>query len=155
MRRVLLALSLALALLPVGAASAASVPTLPDVEDEVMCPVCGTSLNLAESPQADRERAFIRSLIDRGETKGQIKRRLVDQYGPQVLATPPGSGFDLAAYLVPILIGIAALLALVLALARWRGRKPRAPANAPVPGAGPLAPADARRLDEDLARYDR
>ena len=34
--------------------------TLGDVEDEVMCPVCGTPLGLAtEAPQAERERALI------------------------------------------------------------------------------------------------
>jgi cytochrome c-type biogenesis protein CcmH len=43
--------------------------TLPDVEDEVMCPVCGTALNLSGGPQADREREFIRRQIAAGKTK--------------------------------------------------------------------------------------
>jgi cytochrome c-type biogenesis protein CcmH len=51
--------------------AAASEPraSLTDIEDEVMCPICGTPLNLAAAPQAERERAFIRRLIARGETK--------------------------------------------------------------------------------------
>ena len=49
-----------------GAALAADCPrtTLGDVEDEVMCPICGTPLGLAtDAPQADRERAYIERLI--------------------------------------------------------------------------------------------
>ncbi len=55
--------------------------SLPDIEDEVMCPVCGTALNVAESPQAYRQREFIRGLVAQGLTKAQIKERLVDEYG--------------------------------------------------------------------------
>src|SRR5215210_6827071 len=109
-------------LVPSSGVAAPARATLPDVEDEVMCPVCGTPLNLAQAPQADRERTFIRALIARGATKSQIKRRLVDQYGPQVIATPPPRGFDLAAYLVPLLLGVAALALAAAALVRWRRR---------------------------------
>jgi uncharacterized Zn finger protein (UPF0148 family) len=85
------------ALLVVAAAAllAAAPPqpktTLPDVEDEVMCPICGTALNLSAAPQADRERAFIRRQIAAGKTKDEIKDELVAQYGTQVLAEPPKS----------------------------------------------------------------
>ena len=134
---------------PAAAPAAPARTTLPDVEDEVMCPVCGTPLNLAQAPQADRERAFIRVLIARGATKEQIKRRLVAQYGPQVLAAPPPTGFDLAAYLVPILLGMAALALAAATLWRWRTRQPAEPASPAAP-----SPGDARRLDADLARHD-
>ena len=125
--------------------------SLPDVEDEVMCPVCGTLLELSESPQADRERVFIRKLIAEGRSKQQIKDALVAEYGQEVLAQPDDSGFDLTAYLVPILAFVAAAVALALGIVRWRraaGRGPRPP--------GPPAPTgdDAERLDADLARYD-
>jgi cytochrome c-type biogenesis protein CcmH len=125
--------------------------SLPDIEDEVMCPICGTLLELSQSPQAQRERVFIRGLIARGETKQQIKDALVSEYGQEVLALPDDSGFDLTAYLVPILAFLAAVVALALGIARWRraaGRGPRPP--------GPAAPTDeeSERLDADLARYD-
>lgn len=114
-----------------------------------MCPVCGTTLNLAEAPQADRQREFIRGLIDRGAGKAEIKQALVDQYGPQVLASPPRRGFAVAAYLVPVGLGIAALLGLALAVTRWRGR-----GAGPAPAAPVLAEPEARRLDDELARFD-
>ena len=134
---------------PAAAIAAPARTTLPDVEDEVMCPVCGTPLNLAQAPQADRERAFIRGLIARGATKDQVKRRLVDQYGPQVLAAPPARGFDLAAYLVPVLLAVAALALAGTALVRWRRRRPAEPRPATA-----ISSADARRLDADLARHE-
>jgi cytochrome c-type biogenesis protein CcmH len=127
--------------------------SLPDIEDEVMCPVCGTPLNLAtDAPSANDERALIRRLIAQGDSKEQIKRRLVREFGPGVLALPRQSGFDLAAYLVPIILGFAALLAIAVLALRWRGRRPAAgPAS---PTTDKLDPAEAQRLDEDLARYE-
>ncbi|MGH2975086.1 MAG: cytochrome c-type biogenesis protein, partial [Solirubrobacterales bacterium] len=127
--------------------------TLPDVEDEVMCPICGTALNLAGSPQADRERAYIRREIAAGKTKDQIKADLVAQYGTAVLAEPPKSGFDLAAWLVPGVTLLVAVIGIVIGLRRWRRAGRQGP---PGPGAGdsPLDPSEAERLDADLARYD-
>ena len=97
--------------------------SLPDIEDEVMCVVCGVTLELAtEAPQAIQEREFIRDLIAEGLTKDEIKDRLVDEFGSEVLAIPEDSGFDLAAWLVP---GVAIVLAggaIFVGLRRWRRR---------------------------------
>jgi len=126
--------------------------SLPEVEQEVMCPVCGVPLSIAQSPQAERERVFIRGLIDHGYSKEQVKRALVDQFGPAVLALPGSHGFDLAAYLVPIAV-LAVLLALLgVMLPRWR-RRGAQPMTSPDPTA--ISAADRTRLDEDLARFDR
>ena len=128
--------------------------TLPDVEDEVMCPICGTALNLSGAPQADRERAFIRRQIAAGKTKDEIKDELVAQYGTQVLAEPPKSGFDLTAWLVPGAAILLAAVAIAIGLRRWR--RAAGDRGGPPPGGGdpPLEPAEAERLDADLARYD-
>jgi cytochrome c-type biogenesis protein CcmH len=155
-RAVLLILTLVAAAVPAASATAAPKPkaSLNDLETEVMCVLCKVPLQVAgDAPQAVAERQFIKGLIARGETKRQIKDALVAQYGPQVLANPPAHGFSLSAYLVPILGVVAAVVLLALALPRWR-RRSRAPS--PAAAAGPaLNSADARRLDEDLARFDR
>ena len=135
------------------AAGGASIHTsLPAIERQAMCVTCKIPLQLAESPQANRERAFIQSLIDAGQTEAQIKRALVSQYGPAVLGLPSTHGFDLAAYLVPLAAILALLATLALLLPRWR-RHARAQAahTAPPP---PLGSSDAARLDADLARFD-
>jgi cytochrome c-type biogenesis protein CcmH len=126
--------------------------TLPDVEDEVMCPVCGTALNLSFAPQADRERAFIRREIAAGKTKDEIKDDLVAQYGTEVLAEPPKSGFDLTAWLVPGVAILVAAIAIFLGLRRWR-RAGRAREDEAEPEKA-LDSAERERLDSDLARYD-
>jgi cytochrome c-type biogenesis protein CcmH/NrfF len=158
MRRALALISLVLAVALVGpgiapASAAAAEPraSLTDIEDEVMCPICGTPLNLAAAPQAERERAFIRRLIANGETKEEIKDALVREYGPEVLATPESEGFDLAAWLVPAGGILLAALALALGVRRWRRRgSDRQP---PAEG-DELDASDSERLRSDLARYD-
>jgi cytochrome c-type biogenesis protein CcmH len=149
---------LAAALLVAPAAATAAAPqraSLSDLEDEVMCLVCGTTLSVSDSPQADRERAFIRALIARGETKSQIKSALVAQYGQRVLATPADSGFDLAAWIVPGLAVILAGIGIAFAVVRWRRGRP-AGQSRPLPtAAAPAAgSADGARLRSDLEHYD-
>ena len=143
----------ALLVLAVSPAAGAQCPktSLGDVEDEVMCPVCGTPLELAsEAPQAERERALITRLVDDCQSKEQVKARLVAEFGDEVLALPDDEGFDLAAYLVPglgLLIGGGAVAAAALG---WRRTRRREPAN------GTAAPdsAASERLQSDLDRYD-
>jgi cytochrome c-type biogenesis protein CcmH len=128
--------------------------TLPAMEGQTMCVTCKIPLQVAQSPQADRERAFIERLIAAGLTEAQIKRALVREYGPAVLALPSGHGFDLAVYLVPALVVLALLALLALLLPRWR-RRGRDASGARGPCAAPaLSPADAARLDADIARFD-
>ena len=145
-------IALATLLSLVSPALAATPQTsIADVEDEVMCPICGTLLELAESPQAQRERVFVRRLIAAGKTKAEIKDALVAEYGSEVLALPGGSGFSLSAYLVPAIGFVVALVALALGVRRWRRvAKPEPEAQAPT---GPHG-EDAKRLDADLSRYD-
>ena len=139
--------ALALVFLVLAAGGPAS---LPDIEDEVMCVQCKTALNVSTSAVADQERAFIRRQIALGKNKQQVKAALVDEFGPGVLAQPEEKGFSLAAYLVPIALALLALAGLVVAARRWRRRPPEA-ATAPEA----LDDDDARRLDAELAAYDR
>ena len=132
-----------------GAPAAEPRASLPDIEDEVMCPTCGTALNLANSPQAERERVFIRRQIEQGRTKAQIKDALVAEFGSEVLALPDDEGFDLTAYLVPAAAVLIAAIALGFGLVRWR----RTPDSRPGPGPE-LSAADSARLEQDLSRYD-
>lgn len=144
----------AFAALSLPAASAAQEPqtSLPDIEDEVMCIVCGVPLELAtEAPQANQQRDLIRRLISEGLTKEEIKDRLVEEYGSEVLAVPDNSGFDLAAWVVPGAAIVVAGGAIFVGLRRWRRA---GAAEAPQRLAEPVADEDSKRLDADLARYE-
>ena len=162
MRSAFTALAIAAALLlPTTALATSAMPStppqaqanLPDIEDQVMCPVCGTALNLSFSPQADRERAFIRHEIAQGKTENEIIDDLVAQYGTSVLAEPPKSGFDLTAWLVPGIAIIIAAIAIGFGLRRWR-RAGRTCEEKAATNDEPLDSEERERLDSDLARYD-
>jgi cytochrome c-type biogenesis protein CcmH/NrfF len=144
----------ALAALAIPMIASASQPrtTLNEIEGEVMCPICGTLLELADSPQAQREKAYVSGLIEEGKTRAQVKDALVAQYGQAVLALPKASGFNLSAYLVPVIGFAIAAAALAVGVLRWR-RHEGPPGSGPPAASGPTG-EDAERLDADLARYD-
>ena len=117
-----------------------------------MCVACGVPLVIAESPQADRERVYIQQLVNRGLTKDQVKSALVETYTARVLAMPQKKGFGLVAFIVPIAVVLAALIALAIGLPRWRRRK-RNSGDDDATNSPTLSADDAQRLDADLASY--
>jgi cytochrome c-type biogenesis protein CcmH len=155
---VLLAALAVLGLAPGTAGAAQARTSLADLEDEVMCVECGTPLEVSQSPVAQQERAFIRREIAAGKGKAQIKSDLVDEYGQAVLAEPSHDGIGIAAWWVPVVLVPLAALGAALLARRWRRRSaPEEPAAEAAPAAptAPMDPDDARRLDAELAAFDR
>jgi cytochrome c-type biogenesis protein CcmH len=140
MRRMLLVALVCLLALP-GLASALTVQ---DVAREVRCPTCNTPLDVSNAPVAQDMKAYIARRIDQGWSKQRIIDGLVDEFGSQVLATPPKSGFDLIAWIVPALAVGLGLAAIPLLTRAWSRRGP--PEAAPPP----ISDEDRRRLDERL-----
>lgn len=124
--------------------------SLTAVENDLMCVACHEPLAVSQSPQAESERRLISHLIALGDTKAQIERVMVAQYGPSVLARPPAQGFNLSVYVIPPAAVVVGLAVVGFALARWR-RSRRGREREAV--AAPMSAGDARRLEEDLARY--
>ena len=145
-----LLLVVAAAALLLGPAARASErhPTQAELEGEVMCPVCGTTLDQSDSPAAQQIKRVIARGIAAGEKKSQIEDRLVAEYGQAILAAPPHHGFGLLAWWLPI-VGIVLAGALV-GLGAWRWSRAREPA----PRQLPLDPALERRLDDELRRFE-
>jgi cytochrome c-type biogenesis protein CcmH len=148
---VLLALALA-----VPAAASEQRPTLPELESEIVCPACNTTLDQSSSAIAKRMKDFIAERIAAGDSKSEIKAQLVDQFGERVLASPPREGFNLLVWVLPLvaLLGGAAVLGTLVW--RWsRDARPTYPPGEPSQnGHRPLGPEAERRLDEALARFD-
>ncbi len=147
MRRLLLLVAAVLVLVPAAWASE-SQPTLSELEGEVMCPVCGTTLDQSNAPAAMQIKRVIADRIAAGDTKSEIKNRLVTEYGEAILAAPQRKGFGLLAWWVP-LVGVVGAAAVVgVGAWRWSRGREREPD-------GPrLDPALERQLDDELARYD-
>lgn len=152
----LLALALAALLLAGPAAASESHPTQGELESELMCPICaGETLAQSDTAPAQRIKAYIASRIAAGATKSQIKDELVTQWGQRILAAPPRHGFNLLAWVLP-LVGIVGGAG-IMGLLAWRWTRVREPEPAPEQWAlngHPLGPDEERRLDEELARFD-
>jgi cytochrome c-type biogenesis protein CcmH len=151
-KRAAVATLLALALVPVASAAAADRPSLAKLEGEVMCPVCGTTLDQSDSPAALQIERFIKRRIAAGDTEAEIKDALVANYGDAILASPPKHGFGLLAWWVP-LGGIIAAAAL-LGWGVWRWSHGREPDPVAATTGARLDPALDRRLDDELKRFD-
>jgi cytochrome c-type biogenesis protein CcmH len=138
------------------AAASERHPTLAELEDQLMCPVCaGETLAQSDVPAAQRLKVRIQHLIAEGKTRSEIKRELVADYGTRILAAPPRHGFDLLAWVLP-LVGIFAAAG-VLGLLAWRWTRTReepAPLGPASLNGRPLDPELEKRLDEELARFD-
>lgn len=156
LRRVVACLAVALTL--AGAADAnANAPARPyqsfySVISQFMCVECHEPLSQVSSPEALSEKTTLRALIKRDLTLSQIKAGMVAQYGEQVLARPPASGFNLAVYILPPAIFLGGLALLAYTLPKWRERSRRAAATR-LPGAPPLESEDAKRLDDELGHF--
>jgi cytochrome c-type biogenesis protein CcmH len=123
-------------------------PTQSELEGEVMCPVCGTTLDQSNSPAAEQIKRVIAQRIAAGDTKTEIENRLVAEYGEAILAAPRHKGFGLLAWWLPI-AGILAG-AVVVGFGAWRWSR----AREREPDLPSLDPALERRLDDELARWD-
>lgn len=149
--RVVVVLAAAL-ILAAPALASEQHPTLAELEPQIMCPVCHTTIDQSDSAIAQRMKTFIRARIAAGDTASQIKDKLVAQFGPAVLANPPRKGFDLLAWILPLVAATAGAAALGLLAWRWSRRRVE-PQAAPA-SAGPLDPELERRLDDELARFE-
>jgi cytochrome c-type biogenesis protein CcmH len=155
-RRAALLVAAAAALaLPTAATAACPKTTLGDIEDEVMCSICKTPLAVAEeAPQAQRERAFIEREIAACKSKDEIKRALVAQFGPAVLALSGDAGDDNGigdklVYIVPGAGLLLAAAAIALTASRWRRRR-----QSGAQAGRPATAGDTARVDLDMERYD-
>jgi len=143
-----LAALLAVAAFAGGVAGAGAAPSPADLEAELVCPTCKTTLDQSDAPVARRMKQILRERLAAGATAEEIKAELVAQFGPGVLAEPPKSGFDLLAWLVPLgLLGAGAFGVGALAWGWSRRGEPDAPAAR-------IDPTLERRIDDELDRFD-
>ncbi len=143
------ALVAVLGLLVLAGSSAAAPPKAADLESELVCPVCETTLDQSNAPIAQRMKAFIRARIAAGDSEDEIKDALVAQFGTEVLAKPPGGGFGLLAWLLPLAALVVGAVAVAVLIRTWSRRRPP-----PEPKEERLDPQLERLVDDELARFD-
>ncbi len=148
MRGCAAAAAVVLALVAPAVASAAC-PSRADLEDELVCPTCKTTLDQSDAPVARRMKAYVADRVGACASKEQIKDELVAQFGRGVLAEPPRSGFDLLAWALPLGGVLVAAFAVGALAWRWtRGREDLGEAGTA------LDPELERRVDAELANFE-
>ena len=87
--------------------------------------------------------------VGKNESDDAILAAYVTQYGPTVLVEPPKKGFDLLAWIMPVLLPILALILVWYVVRNWRKKAQLSPAGGPPIDAEFLARAQ-RETKGDL-----
>ena len=121
------------------------------LETRLVCIQCHTTLDESDSTFAVEMKNEIARQIRLCRTNSQIIDSMVAQFGPAVLSTPQTHGFDLIAWVLPIVGILIAAAALAFGARTWAAA--REPSNNLLLEE-PLAPEDEQRVDEELARFE-
>lgn len=137
LRRWAIALLLASSLLLIGASGDRTGQRFDRLGHSLMC-TCGCGQVLLECNHvgcstSEQMRAELKAAMDRGESDQQILAGFVEKYGPTVLSAPTTTGFNRVAWIMPVVIFIAALTAVALIVRAWKRRTPPPP---PAGGSG-------------------
>lgn len=104
MRKIFLVLLLFTALF---AASESQEALVKDLEQSLIAPCCWSG-TVYDHGHADME-AEIRQMVDDGKSRQAIIDHYVARYGERILASPVASGFNLMAWITPILIALVGI----------------------------------------------
>jgi cytochrome c-type biogenesis protein CcmH/NrfF len=141
-----------------GPVDAQELPRAKAVAKRVMC-MCGgcqDSAGLCSHPggtfsgPCETARGMQKDLdarVARNESDDAILQAYVEQYGPTVLVEPPKKGFDLLAWVMPVLLPLIALVLVWQVVRRWKQKAALAPAGGPPIDAQFLA-----RVQNELGR---
>ncbi len=125
-----------------------SGPTLPydeaeaqAIDRQIMCPVCpAESIDQAQVPIARQMRQIVRDQLTQGASQAEILEFFAQRYGPDILASPPKSGFNLLAWVFPVVGMAGALIAgwlVIRSMATRRLANPEPPVS-PQPDLEPF-----------------
>ena len=112
-----------------------------EIGHRMMC-ICGCSQILLECNHvgctaSDGMRNELMASLDRGDSDSLVEQGFVQKYGPTVLAAPTTTGFDRAAYIVPVAaltLGVG-LIAVVIYM--WKNRSAPIATSSPRSIRGP------------------
>jgi cytochrome c-type biogenesis protein CcmH len=100
------------------------------IASQLRCPVCqGLSIQDSPSDLARSMRSLVREQLAAGRSPYQVKTYFVSKYGEWILLAPPTHGFNLVAYVLPVLVVVVGGAVIALAVRRWTGATDDAPAN--------------------------
>ena len=121
---------------------------------EIKCPTCaGLSVAESSSPLANSSREEIERRVKEGESNDEIRDYFVSRYGDDALMTPARHGVTLVAWILPVVFGVLAMVAVAYTIRRWSKRTPPdedpvefVTTAAPLTGATPSKPLRIRKV---------
>jgi cytochrome c-type biogenesis protein CcmH len=125
-----------------------------DVARELWCPLCsGVRLDACELKACDQMKEVIAIKLGEGEDVESIKTYFIEQYGPQVLGEPPRSGFNLLAWILPVVGVVVGGFFFWRMTSRMVVRPPDHPSGTTANRPSTSDDDYDRKLEEELARY--
>ena|SRR5690348_3974077 len=76
---------------------------------------------------AQKEMKEVSDRVASGQSDDLVLQSFVQEYGPTVLISPPAAGFDLWAWLMPIIVSLGGIAVALLVVRRWKRRAAAAP----------------------------
>jgi cytochrome c-type biogenesis protein CcmH/NrfF len=159
------AAALILTAVPLNSVRAQELPRAKDIGKRVMC-MCGgcqDSAGLCSHPggtfsgPCETARGMQKDLdarVARNESDDAILQAYLEQYGPTVLVEPPKKGFDLLAWVMPVLLPLIALVLVWQVVRRWKQKAALAPAGGPPIDAQFLARVQSEANREPVKQND-
>lgn len=90
------------------------------VASELRCPVCqGNSIQDSPSELAQEMKGVVRDQLASGKSPDEVKAYFVAKYGEWILLEPKASGFNLVAYLLPVVMVAVGGLVIWRAVTKW------------------------------------
>ena len=91
------------------------------LKESTLCPICdGQNVLESNAPVANAIRQQIDDFVDDGFSDDEIRTFLAGQYGGDVNASPPKSGFAALVWVIPVVAVAVGALLLGLAFRGWR-----------------------------------
>lgn len=123
MKRRVLGIVLIITTLLVSPVSADPAPTVDSITQQLVCQ-CGCTQTVAacSEPQCStREamKAMVGQKLAQGQSEAQIIQAFIVQYGEKVLVTPPKSGLNLVAWILPFVAILAGAAIIFAAMRAW------------------------------------
>lgn len=110
----------------------AAAQTVEDISKSLMCPCgCGKILDGCYCTTAIDLKSEIEQALAEGKTKDQIIADFQEDYGDQILVTPPKSGLELTLWTFPIIASVIGTVA-IYEMARKKVPFPDSEVKAPI-----------------------
>jgi cytochrome c-type biogenesis protein CcmH len=158
MRKLILAVALLTVFAFAANLASAQTPTpnqINEVARELWCPLCnGVRLDNCDLQACVQMREVISEKLQAGESTDNIKTYFVQQYGDVVLGQPSTEGFNLIAWIFPILAAVVGLGWVAYLVVTWRKKQVATLAAGPGASAAALR-RPGEESDDYMQRVER